>query len=449
MNKALKKTGGIIGWTLAGIMGFLAVLCLITLIWGFTRQTCGSVYNMLPETSADFVPAVRLIAFTDTHNENENVADAIDTAYRLFDTDPSYKGVDGFFGLGDFSSIGTEPDYANYAQTLREHVREETPMINIHGNHEFKNRNEYRDLFIKYFGHEPNTVTEINGFSCIAFSGERGITEWTFTPSSLKWLSDAVKEAEQTADGKAIFVFNHPHPWGTVYGSTVWGDPELNFVLNGHTSVVDFSGHSHFPFNDPRSINQASYTAVGCGAMARFELDKNGIVGQHPDGYEDAAQMVVIEADNDGSVRIRGYDLLSDVYFCDYYIDNVNDRDSFAYTYRNMKAHDAEPQFAENTKAAACRNDAGEWVVSFDEAKPADGYIVHEYKVTVKDQEGKKVFSKNMINDYYIIDDDETAELRIGADVLEEGKTYTLLIRAESAYHKYSDTISLTFTAKP
>ncbi|MBQ7688577.1 MAG: metallophosphoesterase [Clostridia bacterium] len=448
MKKVLVKIGKIIGCFFACIFGFLAVLCLITLAWGGVQRTRGSVKNALPETPASFVPTVRLIAFTDTHNENDNVADAIDTAYRLFDDDPVYAGVDGFFGLGDFSSIGTEPDYANYADTLHEHVREETILINIHGNHEFKNVNEYHDLFIKYFGHEPNTVTQINGFSCIAFSGERGLTEWTFTPSSLKWLSDAIKEAEENAQGKAIFVFNHPHPWGTVYGSTVWGDPELNVVLNGHTAVVDFSGHSHFPLNDPRSINQASYTAVGCGAMARFELDNNGIVGQHPDGYEDAAQMVVIEADNDGSVRIRGYDLLSDTYFCEYYIDNVNDRSEFDYTYKNMRAHDAAPKFAEDAAATAYKNEAGEWVISFDEAKPAEGYIVHEYKVTIRDENGKKIFSKNFIDDYYVIDDDDTADFRIGTDTLESGKSYTLTVRAESAYHFYSDTVSLPFTAQ-
>lgn len=448
MKKALKTLGKIIGWFVACVFGILAVLCVVTLIWGGVQRVRGNVTNMLPETPADFVPTVRLIVFTDTHNENENVADAVETAYRLFDNDPVYAGVDGFFGLGDFSSIGTEPDYANYAATLNEHVRPETTLVNIHGNHEFKNVDEYHDLFVKYFGHEPNTVTEINGFSCIGFSGERGLLEWTFTPASLKWLSNAIEEAEQKADGKAVFVFNHPHPWGTVYGSTVWGDPELNFVLNGHTAVVDFSGHSHFPLNDPRSINQASYTAVGCGAMARFELDNNGIVGQHPDGYDDAAQMVVLEADNDGSVRIRGYDLLSDTYFCDYYTDNVNDRASFPYTYKNLKAHDAAPKFADDVKATAFLNDAGEWVISFDEAKPADGYIVHEYKIKIKDDAGKTVYSKNMIDDYYVIDDDNTADFRIGTDTLESGKSYTLTVRAESAYHLYSETVTLPFTAQ-
>jgi hypothetical protein len=447
MKKTLKTIGKIIGIILASVIGFLAVLCIITLCWGGVQRSAGKVTEELPTVAEDFTPAVRLIVFTDTHNENENVADAIDTAYQLFDNDETYRGVDAFFCLGDFTSIGGADDYKNYADTLNEHVRKDTPCITIHGNHELKNKAKYKELFTEYFGYEPDTVTEINGFSCIAFSGERSLTEWTFTPRSLKWLSDAIDDAEAKADGKPVFVFQHPHPWGTVYGSTVWGDPQINVVLNGHTNVVDFSGHSHFPLNDPRSINQASYTSIGAGAMARFELDNNGLVGQHPDGYEDAAQMCVVEADNDGSVRIRGYDLLSDTYFCDYYIDNVNDKKAYPYTYKNMKAHDTAPVFAEDAKASAYKNEEGEWVLSFDEAV-CDSFIVHEYKITIRDENGKKVCSGNYIDDYFVIDDDSTADFRVGMDTLESGKTYIASIRAESAYHLYSKPVELTFTAE-
>ena len=433
MKRVFKKTGKIIGITFLSIIGFLALLCVITLIWGAVQRGRGSVMDF-PTAPEDFVPEIRLVVFTDTHNENENVADAIDTSYRLFDEDETYEGVDAFYCLGDFTSIGTEPDYENYAKTLKEHVREETPCITIHGNHEFKNKKEYKQLFDTYFGYEPDNVMEINGFSCIASSGKRSLTEWTFTPKSLKWLSDSIDQAQQKADGKPIFVFQHPHPWGTVYGSTVWGDPQINVVLNGNTNVVDFSGHSHFPLNDPRSINQSSYTSVGCGAMARFELDINGIVGQHPEGFEDAAQMCVVEANSSGSVRLRGYDLLSDTYFCDYYIPDVNDKASFPYTYKNMKAHDKAPEFAEDTKVSAHKNENGEWVLSFYEAAAPEGFITHEYKVTVKDENGKKVFSKNFINDYYVIDLDNTADFRIGTDTLEQGKTYTAIIRKSKEF---------------
>ena len=437
MKKVLKKTAKIIGIILAGVLAFLALLCIITLCWGITRHTAGEVTDTLPAVAEDFVPTVRLVIFTDTHNENDNVADAIDTAYTLFEKDDTYKGVDAFYCLGDFSSIGEEDAYKAYTDTLKAHLKKETPCITIHGNHEFKDP-KYKEYFEKYFGYAPDNVQTINGFSCIAFSGERSLTEWTFTPKSLKWFSNAVDDASRNANGKAVFVFQHPHPWGTVYGSSVWGDPQINIALNGHSNVVDFSGHSHFPMNDPRSINQTTYTAVGCGALHRFELDKNGVVNQHPESCDEAAQMCIVEADNDGSVRIRGYDLLSDTYFCDYYTDNVNDKAAFPYTYKNMKAHDKAPVFSEDMKAEAQQNEAGEWLLTFTEAEAAPGYIVHEYDIQIKDKVGKIVWQNNIVNDYYTLTDGDTATVNLGAGTLQAGKTYTVKLRAESAYHYYS-----------
>ncbi len=432
-------------WVVGVVFGVFAVLTVV-LPAQLALIARGDVMDF-PKTPSDFQPAVRLVVFTDSHNQNQNVADAIDTAYELYDNDSTYAGVDAFFGLGDFSSIGQEGDYVNYVKTLNDHVRDETKVINIHGNHEFKDDN-YKEYFVKNFGYEPDTVTDVNGFSCIAFSGERSATEWTFTPSSLAWLDNSIKEAEKNADGKAIFVFQHPHAWGTVYGSTFWGGPQPNVIFNKHPGIVDFSGHSHFPMNDPRSILQTTYTTLGCGAMATFELDKNFIPGQHPDGYSPAAQMCIVEADNDGSVRLQGYDLLSDTYMFDYYIDNVNDSNTYAYTYKNMKAHDSAPVFTPDATAKAYKNDGGEWVVSFTEAQAYPGYIVHDYMITIKDENGRSVVSDTYIDDYFVFDDDNTADFRIGSDTLESGKTYKMTVVARSAYRINSEKAEFTFVAE-
>lgn len=445
MKKFFKKAAKILGIALGCILLIPALCCIVTLCWGAVQASRGSITEALPLTPDSFTPEVRVVVFTDTHNENENVADAIDTAYAMFESDPVYKGVDAFFGLGDFSSIGTQHDYEAYANTLKEHIREGTVCRNVLGNHEFK-ADDYKQLFVKHFVHGINTVTQIKGFTFIAFSGERSLTEWTFTPGSLKWLSDEIEKAEASAGDKPIFVMQHPHPFGTVYGSSVWCTPQLNPVFAGHNKVINFSGHSHFPMNDPRSINQTTYTSVGVGAMARFELDKDYIVGQHPERYEDAAQFCVIEADSDGSVRIRGYDLLSDRFFCEYYIDNINDADSYAYTYKNMKAHDKAPVFSGDSSAFAQTDENGDYRISFTHAQVPDGYIVHEYKVIITDENGKKIHKDNIIADYYIVDDIDTQGFTVSKALLEKGKTYSLTITAESAYHLKSEPITLTFT---
>lgn len=437
----LKTVGRIFGC----IFGILALLCIITLCWGGVQISKGSITESLPVVPEDFVPAVRFAVYTDTHNENENVEDAFETLYRLYDKDKAYKGIDAVFGLGDFTSIGEEKDFKNYTDTLKKYEREGTQIINILGNHEMKNK-EAPELFRKYFGYEPNTVTEINGFTFIGFSGSPHITEWTFSVKDLKWLAAQLDEAEAKSDGKPIFVMQHPHNFGTVYGSTVWSSPQTNPVWAGHSRVVDFSGHSHFPMNDPRSINQTTYTSIGVGAMARFELDKNYVVGNHPDGYDTAAEICIVEADNNGRVKITGYDLNSDTAFNEYFIENVNDSSTFAYTYKNMKAHDSAPVFAENTEVNAAKNDNGEWVLSYDEAK--SNYIVHHYNIKIMDEAGKTVWKDTFIDDYFVIDDDDTADVRIGKDTLVKGGKYTAEITAVSAYHLKSEKMTFEFIAE-
>ena len=450
MKKIIKKILKVLGSIVGIILVFVALCCVVTLGWGVFQMHRGSVMD-LPETADDFVPEVRVMIFTDPHcydvpNGDNRVGAAIDKAYELFDDNETYAGIDAIFGLGDFSSIGYPDDYDTYISLYDGHVREDTLFVNLLGNHEMK-RKDCADIFVEKFGYDPNGVYEINGFTFIAFSGERSLTEWTFTPSSLKWLSEQIDEAEEKAGDKAVFVLQHPHNFGTVYGSTIWCTPQTNVVLNGHNKVVDFSGHSHYPMNDPRSINQTTYTSVGVGALCRFELDKNYITGQHPDGYNTANQFCILEADSNGRVRILEYDVNSDTFFNEYFIENVNDTSTYAYTYKNLKSKDSDaPVFADDTKASASKNENGEWVLSFDEA--SDFFIVQNYTIKITDENGKTVLKDTFIDDYYVIDDDDTADFRIGLDTLESGKTYNVSIVAENAYHVKSDELNLTFQAE-
>ncbi len=446
MKKFLKTVIGTIAGAFGLIMWIAVLLCLVTFGWSCVQMSKGTVTDTLPVTPEDFVPEVRIITFTDTHNENENVIDAVYTAYELFDYDEVYPGVDAFFGLGDFTSVGGEQDFEAYKAALDECVREETVIINVLGNHEMKNPMA-EEYFVNYFEHELNTVTDVKGFTCIAFSGSRWLTEWTVSADDLIWLNDEIEKAEEKAGDKPIFVFQHPHPFGTVYGSTIWCNPQLNPVFAGHNKVINFSGHSHFPMNDPRSINQTTYTSVGVGAMARFELDKNYMIGQHPEGYEDAVQFAVIEADSKGRVRIRGFDVLSETYFCDYFIEDINNTDTYAYTYKNLKAHDEAPAFPENIIVSALENDEGNYELSFSEAVANAGFVVHNYRINISNSSGEEIYKDQFVNDYYIIDDDSTAELIIPAGVLVDGEKYSINITAESAYHKKQESGVISFVA--
>lgn len=76
--------------------------------------------------------------------------------------------------------------------------------------------------------------------------------------------------------------------------------------------------------------------------------------------------------------------------------------------------------------------------------EPRAGYIAHDYKIVVRDEKGKKVFDKKVVNDYYVIRE-PVSRIRLGNAVLEESKKYTVKIIAESAYHLRSETKTFTF----
>jgi hypothetical protein len=83
---------------------------------------------------------------------------------------------------------------------------------------------------------------------------------------------------------------------------------------------------------------------------------------------------------------------------------------------------------------------------AFTEATVPDGYIVHEYAVSIADENKEEVYKDEFIASYYITDSENTQGFTVSKDILQKGKTYTLTIKAESAYHRVSEPVSIEFT---
>ncbi len=395
----------------------------------------------MPTTPEDFTPAVRFVVCSDTHNRNDNVAAMINRCYELYDNDPVYSGIDVFVFCGDMTSVGGNGDMDHFKAALDENIKGDTLSLVLLGNHEMKN-SKADDYFTELFGVEPNQHITVNGFHFISVSNSY---ERAFSFSDVSWASKETDKAIEDTPELPVFTFQHPHNFGTVYGSTVWSTPLIDTAWNGKSNVVNFSGHSHYPINDPRSIWQGSYTALGCGGMNYFELDKDFVVGQHPEGYKTAAQFYIVEADTDGSVRIVAYDLNSESFFGEeYFIENINDKSTYAYTYMNRKEYDEPPVWNENTQVSIEKNENGEYILTFDEAQ--DKFIVHNYKIKVYEG-GILKQSKTHISDYYLINNSETASFNLGELNLKSGKECTVEITAVNAYFKLSEPLVYTFTA--
>ena len=205
---------------------------------------------------------------------------------------------------------------------------------------------------------------------------------------------------------------------------------------------MDFSGHSHYPINDPLTIWQGGYTALGCGTLSYFETELDAIAGNFPYETENAAQFYIVEGDKDGNLRIKSYDLITDAFFDnEYYLTGLADK-NFDYTYLERKNRDSAPVWPAGTKAETYKNDKGETLLKFTGAE--DKYVVESYKLSVTEN-GIPFFSDNFSGKYMYLYEENQYEVNLGT--LTQGKKYSVQIVALNAYAETSSPFTYSFTA--
>ena len=85
-----------------------------------------------------------------------------------------------------------------------------------------------------------------------------------------------------------FFYVQHPHLKDTCYGEWAWGHDAGNATktLSAYPNAISFSGHSHYPLTDERSIWQGAFTSVGTGSLCYSARSKE----EHPPaGYENTS----------------------------------------------------------------------------------------------------------------------------------------------------------------
>lgn len=405
----------------------------------FSVSSLGSpICKEPPEAPDDFTPVLRFVACSDVHLSGEE-DDVNEKRFReLFNevsayssAHESYKGFDAVMVCGDMTEWGREKEYEAFRKVIDEECPEETEMLVCMGNHEFieEREGESEDAFInykKYVSENPDTHTVINGYHFIGLSycdKDENFGEKT------KWLDSEIRKAIADTGDKPIFVFQHPHPTMTVYGSINWGNLSVRTVLSKYPQVVDFSGHSHYNSADPRSIWQGSFTAVGTGGLTGLIGNNNYVDGDAGTTIESASYYIV-EADAQGNVRLQLFDAHNKVFYeeCDYYLINITHKASHYYTWNNLKSFDTAPAFAEGEITAEV-NENGETVISFPDAKGY--YDAQSYTVTVT-KGIKTVYSGTTLSDYvHAVDNGKSVNL----GVLEKGE-YKVKIVPMSPYSK-------------
>lgn len=286
---------------------------------------------------------LRCAVMSDVHfNGDPNAAEverfrrAVDFTYR-FAQDQPYKNFDALVVVGDMSNHGVEQELTLFKKEMDAALHEGTRALLCMGNHEFYGGNQ--DFWRGVFGVEPNARYTVNGYQFIAISPEKGTMKDGDYLYALEWFEKEIEEADrlETDPNKPIFVFQHYPVSPTVYGGRGhddWGLEDLFDTLQKYPRVINFSGHTHYPINDPRCAWQGCFSAFGTGTLSYIcHGGEGGKYEKYPAGSNNFAQFYIMEVRADNSVKLMPYDLITNDFFdVVYYVHKPGDVKSYEYT---------------------------------------------------------------------------------------------------------------------
>lgn len=407
-----------------------------------------------PKDETEFTPVIRFVACSDSHLKSAagkgsyRIEKTAKLAYAIANADDEYKNLDAFLINGDITNDGTVDQFAGFKVVADKYIKSETELLPIiANNHDFRNMKKQT---VAYFSNLMNKDTDyhkvVNGYHFIGISTS-DVEDVNYTEEQRVWLKAQLDEAVKDDPNKPIFVSQHEHIRNTVYGSSDfdgWGIDDFTDILEQYPQVVDFSGHSHYPLNDPRSVWQGSFTAIGTGALAYMELTVEDQRKVHPTGNSLEAQFWIVELDKDSNMRLRGIDLIEEKVLCEYILANPANTANREYTPEKQAARSTAPVFSDDASIKVSKF-ARHATVKFDAASSTDSAPIFLYKVSVTDSNGEVVKSDWVLPKYYSATVEKSEKLNLGNFAKGE---YEVSVTAETAWGVQSEAITTSFVIK-
>ena len=341
--------------------------------------------------------------------EVERFRRAIDFTYR-YSADQPYKNFDALLVVGDMSNHGIESELTLFKKEMDAAIKPGTDTFLCMGNHEFYGGNQA--YWQSVFGVEPNRRYERNGFRFIAISPEKGTMQDGDYLYMVDFLDRELADAYKADPEKPIFVFQHYPVSPTVYGGRGfddWGAEDFFDTLQKYPTVVNFSGHTHYPINDPRCAWQGCFSAFGTGTLSYVCHGGEGPGRFQKYLPEDSryAQFYIMEVRRDNSITILPYDLVTNSFFdIVYRVAKPGAVDSYDYTDKRY-FNSQKPTWREGTTVKASCVDAYAGTVEFRQATCPDvvlGYRVDLREFDEKKNEWSEYGSRYFWSDYFLKD---------------------------------------------
>lgn len=314
---------------------------------------------------------------------------------------------------GDINDSGNDVDAVRYYKARCDARLGKLPHVACLGNHEIafvraENRDSRtRDVclaeFNAVFGEGPSALVHrtVCGYDFISLAVA---TTESYAPEDVVALKAALDAAVSRDARKPIFVITHFHPLGTVNSSdSEANDSGLRALLNGYPQVVNLSGHTHNPLQDPRSIWQGEFTVIDTSTLCY------GCVEMNPPAANQISCLIPYGHESVGCLFIEVFaDRLTVRRFsaCDRREIEPERRWSFAlpydpktpgYAFSTRAAAEVVPDFGADAEPTLWY-DYGYVYLMFNAVKPFDAVFGYRIELTEPGKDPKSYFQ---VSDYY------------------------------------------------
>ena len=406
-----------------------------------------------PEDTSDFEPVLRFMVASDTHvmatgdRQYRRIQKALKMSYAFAEADENYKTLDGVIFAGDTTDDGTQAQRCAFKSAIDSVIRPETQVMPLLAQAHDGGTYDYESLDYYKMLHGVDATDNhyvINGYHFITMS-RAYVDGVRYADYQREWLKEELEKAVADDPTKPIFFAQHEHVDNTVYGSSDfegWDDEFFKDIFMEYPQLVHFSGHSHYPLSDPRSLWQGEFTAIGTGSLYYVELTVEDVRTYHPKNHKAEAQYWIVEVDASNRVRLIGIDLEEEKVLVEYILDNPANPANREYTPEKQAERSTAPVFADGAEITV-KKSFGKISLTAPAAASTDGMPIFLYRVFVYDAQGNEILKDWILPDYYSATVSETNTFELGK--LSKGD-YTAKIIAETAYGIQSDPIEVSFS---
>ena len=372
------------------------------------------------------------------------------------------RGIDVLLMVGDLADCAEERVFATYRRMVAERFGDRSPeQLACAGNHDFWVAGKFADrdhrrlyeAFCRGIGQSAVNPYHavVKGYHFIAMSEDVGGADEQYSAGAVAALETEIRRAESAAGSAPIFVLTHYPPRDTVSGShdEKAGQVRLGAMLKAHPTVVSFSGHTHYPLEDERSVWQGEYTAVTTSTLAY------GCMEEAP--YNSCNKIVPFAREVNQALYMEVFEdklVLRRL--------NVAERreikpdrpwvaplpfepERAVFTARRRGSRRA-PEFPPDARMLL-RYDFGFSYLIFDAARHDD--FVHFYRLRIVDSEtGETVFDRRYVSDFYRLARhiDSRQVIRLPGEALVPGRSYRYELFPEESFGLEGAPLVLTAT---